>query len=80
MLETAITRYVRVTGTKAERFVEFDFAIGDPDVYVELILPFIQFRQFCEQQAIVFMTDEQASQVDLDRLKWRYSQHGDSEH
>ena len=39
--------FVRVTGTRADRFVEFEFAIGDPDMAVELVMQFEQFRQFC---------------------------------
>jgi phenol hydroxylase P0 protein len=70
------TRYVRVTGIRKNRFVEFDFSIGDPNLYVELLLPFEQFKQFCERQNVKNLTTEQSAQVDYDRLKWRYGQPG----
>ena len=43
--------FVRVTGTRAARFVEFEFAIGDPELAVELVLQFDQFREFCTRCA-----------------------------
>lgn len=69
-------RYVRVTGVRNKRFVEFDFSIGDPTLFVELVLPFEQFRRFCLQQKVQELTPEQQAQVDYDRLKWRYGQPG----
>ncbi len=69
-------RYVRVTGVRNNRFVEFDFSIGDPTLFVELMLPFQQFRQFCARQKAQELTTEQQAQVDYDRLKWRYGQPG----
>jgi phenol hydroxylase P0 protein len=68
------TRYVRVTGTRMNRFVEFDFSIGDPNLFVELILPFDQFKKFCKQHQAQDLTDEQKAQVDLESMKWRYGQ------
>ena len=69
-------RFVRVTGVRHNRFVEFDFSIGDPTLFVELMLPFEQFRQFCARQHAQELTVEQKAQVDYDRLKWRYGQPG----
>ena len=69
-------RFVRVTGVRNNRFVEFDFSIGDPTLFVELMLPFEQFRRFCEQQQVQSLTTEQQAQVDFDRLKSRYRQPG----
>ena len=34
-----LTRYVRVRQVVNDKFIEFDFAIGDPSLYVELVLP-----------------------------------------
>jgi phenol hydroxylase P0 protein len=45
-------RYVRITGTH-RGFVEFDFAIGDPDITVELILPKHAFDEFCRMNHAV---------------------------
>ena len=74
-----LTRYVRVRQVVNERFVEFDFAIGDPSLYVELVLPKEAFETFCRHNEVVMMTDEQARSVDEDMEKWRYGDEGDSE-
>lgn len=68
------TRYVRVTGVRNKRFVEFDFSIGDPTIFVELVLPFEQFRKFCKRQQAQELSAEQKARVDLDSLKWRYGE------
>jgi len=40
-------RYVRVLETGADGFVSFEFAIGWPDLAVELLLPVAAFEEFC---------------------------------
>lgn len=68
------TRYVRETGRVADRFVEFQFSIGDPTLYLEMILPEAAFHEFCAVQRAVRLTPEQGAHVDADRLKWRENQ------
>lgn len=41
-------RFVRVTSRQHPPFVEFAFAIGDPALYVELMLPEAAFQAFCQ--------------------------------
>lgn len=77
LLSPELTRYVRVRDVVDDRFVEFDFAIGEPSLYVELILPKQAFDEFCRLNKVVEMTQEQASSVDADMEKWRY---GDDAH
>lgn len=71
---TEQTHFVHVTGVLRNKFVEFDYSIGTPTLYVELVLPFKQFRQFCIKHAVKELTTEQQHQVELDKLKWRYGQ------
>jgi phenol hydroxylase P0 protein len=40
-------RFVRLRGERANGFIEFDFAIGEPEVFVELILGREAFAEFC---------------------------------
>lgn len=40
-------RFVRLRGERANGFIEFDFAVGEPEVFVELILDWKSFREFC---------------------------------
>ena len=64
-------RYVRVTKIVNEKYVEFEFAIDDPTIHVELVLPFEHFRNFCERNDVKHLTPQQEAAVDYDKLKWR---------
>jgi phenol hydroxylase P0 protein len=67
-----LTRYVRIRRVIDDKFIEFDFAIGDPSLYVELVLPKAAFDQFCQHNHVTLMSEEQAAAVDADMEKWRY--------
>ncbi|MCG7947637.1 MAG: phenol hydroxylase subunit, partial [Candidatus Thiodiazotropha taylori] len=41
--------YIRVTGERLGKFVEFEFSIDDEDLTVELILPHEAFKIFCDK-------------------------------
>ncbi|MDY6891710.1 MAG: phenol hydroxylase subunit [Pseudomonadota bacterium] len=69
-----LTKYVRVRSQPGARFVEFDFAIGDPSLYVELVLPKGAFDQFCATNGVVHMTEEQIRANDSEMAKWRYGE------
>ncbi|RLA24491.1 MAG: phenol hydroxylase [Gammaproteobacteria bacterium] len=79
MSKEKFLKYVHVTGLQSNKFIEFDFAIGDPLLYVELILPIDQFQVFCAKNKVLFLTPEQVKEVDYDRLKWRYGSPGELE-
>ncbi len=68
--------YVRITGVRGNGFIEFDFSIGDPTLYVELILPFDAFEEFCAHNQVQHLSAEDAARVDFDKLKWRYGKPG----
>ena len=67
-----LTCFVRRRGVIDDRFIEFDFAIGDPTLYVEMVLPLAAFDQFCRLNRVQVMSSEQARAVDVDMQKWRY--------
>jgi phenol hydroxylase P0 protein len=69
--EDPLQKYVRVTGIRNKKFVEFDFSMGDPTIFVELILPHKAFEEFCAHNNVKELTAEQAIAVDYDKLKWR---------
>ena len=69
-------RYVRITGIRNNHLIEFDFAIGEPEMYIELVLPFEAFQTFCAHNKVQHLTPEEAERVDFDRLKWRYGEPG----
>jgi phenol/toluene 2-monooxygenase (NADH) P0/A0 len=53
-VETA-QKYVCVRDVNSEGNVRFDFAIGWPDVCVELVLPQAAFDEFCRQNDVKTM-------------------------
>jgi phenol hydroxylase P0 protein len=62
-----ITRkFVRVMRTLPNGLIEFEFAIGDPDVAVELVMPKAAFDEFCANNQVEVMTDVLAKPVDAD--------------
>jgi phenol/toluene 2-monooxygenase (NADH) P0/A0 len=63
-------RYVRLTQVRADGFVEFEFAIGDPDLAVELILPMHAYREFCLHNDVVQVTPIEAAEIDRGRARW----------
>lgn len=68
--------WVRVTRERPDGFVEFDFAIGSPDLAVDLILPRAAFEAFCAENRVRLIDDAQAAALAAERAKWRYGQPG----
>lgn len=48
-------KYVRVTGCRAKDLIEFDFAVGTPELFVELILPEAAFAEFCRNNDVTIL-------------------------
>jgi phenol hydroxylase P0 protein len=69
-----LTKYIRVRSEPGSRFVEFDFAIGDPSLFVELVMPKGAFDEFCAANDVVHMTEDQIREVDSEMEKWRYGE------
>lgn len=70
--QTKLTKYIRIRSNPDARFVEFDFAINDPSLFVELIMPKSCFETFCEHNQVIHMSEEQSAQNDKEAAKWRY--------
>jgi len=46
-------RFVRIVDERTDGLVEFEFAIGEPQLYVEMLMPRAQFEEFCAGQGVV---------------------------
>lgn len=57
-------RYVRVCEQRPDGFVEFEFAIGDPALCVELMLPEAAFHEFCLANAVIVLDPATPGQGD----------------
>ncbi|MDE3011007.1 MAG: hypothetical protein KGI67_08980 [Pseudomonadota bacterium] len=51
-------RYVRVLKTLPSGCVVFEFALGDPDTCVEMILPAAAFAEFCASNHVQMRGDD----------------------
>jgi phenol/toluene 2-monooxygenase (NADH) P0/A0 len=45
-------RAIRIAEVRADGFVAFDFYVGDPDIYAEMVLPLDAFHEFCATQGV----------------------------
>ncbi len=68
-----VTRYVRVTSRARPGFVEFNFSIGDPTLFLEMILPENAYVQFCRVNQVQYLTPEQEELVDRSEAVWHNS-------
>jgi phenol/toluene 2-monooxygenase (NADH) P0/A0 len=66
-------RFVRVTGARPNGLVEFDFAVGEPGLTVEMILPREAFAEFCEHNAVEILppaTEVEATDASKEPSDW----------
>lgn len=64
--------YARFRELRDDGYVLFDFAIGDPELAVELVLPLPAYHEFCSRNAVTFLTREQVASIDFQRSKWQF--------
>lgn len=65
----ASRRYVRVCQQRADGLVEFEFAIGTPELCVELMMPEGAFHEFCLANSVILLEPLTGNQGDwVDRL------------
>ena len=74
--QTPLRKFVRVTGVRSGRYVEFEFSVNDADLTVELILPFSAFEEFCTLQEATRLPPAAEVASELDKLAWRARQPG----
>ena len=60
----ASRRFVRIRGERGNGFVEFDFAIGEQEVFVELILGRAAFAEFCATNKVEMLPPSAPSSSD----------------
>ena len=74
--QTPLNKFVRVTGVRSGRYVEFEFSVNDSDLTVELILPFSAFEEFCALQEATRLPPESEVASEFEKLAWRARQPG----
>ena len=71
MAAKPLQHYVYVTNDKREGFVEFNFSINDPSLFLEMILPDDAFNDFCQKNNVSFLSAEQIKAVEKQHRIWR---------
>ncbi|HMV54460.1 MAG TPA: phenol hydroxylase subunit [Rhodocyclaceae bacterium] len=66
-------KFVRVSEIRPDGFVAFDFAVGEPELYVEMILTQPAFEEFCRVNDVIRL-DPQQPDAENDGLAWRLDQ------
>ena len=74
--KTPLKKFVRVTGVRSGRYVEFEFSVNDADLTVELILPLAAFEEFCTLQEAVRLRPTSEAASEFEKLAWRTRQPG----
>lgn len=68
-------RFVRLTQIRPDGFVEFDFAIGEPEIFVEMILSEPAYNEFCAANSVEMLpANDPDSVADPDDLRVRLSE------
>lgn len=62
-------KFVRIADVRADGFVAFDFAIGEPGIYVEMLLPRDAFETFCRDHAVTILETADAAPGE-DPMAW----------
>lgn len=74
-------RYVRIVELRADGLVEFEFAVGEPQLYVEMVLPRAAFDDFCATQNVVPTTTALAmAPAGSAEHEWDWSLHAARSH
>ncbi len=48
-------KFVRLIERRPDGFVEFEFAIGEPELYAEMLLPAEAYEAFCEANHVTLL-------------------------
>lgn len=64
-------KFVRVCELRPDGFVEFEFAIGEPELFVEMIMPATVFDDFCALNKVRFLDETSRLQVGAEDWQWR---------
>ena len=57
-------KFVRVLATLPNGLIEFEFAVGEPELVVELVMPKAAFDEFCASNHVEFIAASLAAPAD----------------
>ncbi|MGV8893688.1 MAG: phenol hydroxylase subunit [Burkholderiaceae bacterium] len=66
-------KFVRVVETRQDGMVGFKFAIGEPELFVELMMPATAFKEFCAVNQVTLLAPEVEQQNGEQQNDWDWS-------
>jgi phenol hydroxylase P0 protein len=63
-------KFVRVIDRRPDGFVEFQFAIGDPEIFVEMIMNTDAFLEFCSMNEVTMLAPAVPAESDASDWAW----------
>lgn len=68
-------KFVRLIERRPDGFVEFEFAIGDPELYAEMLLPQEAFESFCKTNEVIELAPrEESAEGEAEDWNWNLHQ------
>jgi len=64
-------KFVRVAELRSDGFVDFEFALGEPELFVEMLLPAAAFDDFCALNKVTFLNAATQLKVGEEEWNWR---------
>lgn len=68
-------KYVRLIEVRADGLVEFEFAIGEPELCAEMLLPEAAFKAFCEVNDVIHLPPRTADADPESAPDWAWNLH-----
>jgi len=69
--------FVRITNADHRGFIEFQFSVGDPALFLDMTLPPAAFAEFCATHRVRHLSADEAALVDASESRWRYGSEGE---
>jgi len=66
-------KFVRIIQVHTTGLVEFEFAVGEPELFVELLMAQSAFDEFCTMHAVTPTTGHLAQVPNTDTQEWDWS-------
>ena len=63
-------KFVRLIERRADGLVEFEFSIGDPELFAEMLLPADAYEDFCRINAVTVLDGERKEVDQGSGLGW----------
>jgi phenol hydroxylase P0 protein len=68
-------KFIRIIQTHRNGMVEFEFAVGEPGLFVELLMPRAQFDDFCALHGVTPTQGRLAAAPEPEAQEWDWSLH-----